>query len=79
MDAHVDVNVVDDRARHRTADGDNAMTTSSFASLLPPPRNVIDMMVGRYQLIGGLCIFPNPKHQTPRCRYKFYLLARPYA
>ena len=47
MDAHVVVNVVvDDRARHRTADGDDAMTTSSFASLLPPPRNITNMMVG---------------------------------
>ncbi len=56
MDSHVVVNVVvDDRARHRTADGDNVMTTSLFTSLLPPPRNVTDMMVGIYQLIGGLC------------------------
>ena len=47
MDAHVVVNVVvDERVRHLTADGDDAMTSSSFASLLPPPRNVTDMMVG---------------------------------
>ena len=65
MDVHVVVNLVDDRARHWTADGDDAMTTSAFASLLPPPCNVTKMMVGRYQLIGGLWIFPNPKHQTP--------------
>ena len=56
MDAHIVINVfVDDRARHRTANGDNMMTTSSFASLLPPPRNVTGMMVDRYQLIGGFC------------------------
>ncbi len=65
MDAHIVINVVDDRARHQTANGDNAMTASSFASLLPPPRNVNNMMVGRYQLIGELWIFLNPKHQTP--------------
>ena len=36
MDAHVVVNVVvDNKARHRTADGDDAMTT-----------NVTGMMVG---------------------------------
>ncbi len=56
MDAHVVINVfLDNRARHRTPDGDNMMTTSSFASMLPPPRNVTNMMVGRYQLIVRLC------------------------
>ena len=52
MDAHVAIVVmavnvaVNNRARHWTADGDDAMTTSSFASLLPPPRNITNMMVG---------------------------------
>ena len=47
MDAHVVVNVVvNNRARHRTANGDDTMTTSLFVSLLLPPRNVTNMMVG---------------------------------
>ena len=65
MDAHAVINVANNRARHRTTNGDNTMTMSLFASLLPPPHNITNIMVGRYQLIGGLWIFPNTKTPDP--------------
>ena len=59
-------------------DGDDATTTSSFVSLLPPLRNVTDMMVGTSRLAGFVRISLNPNTKDRRIWYKFYLLARPY-